>query len=602
MKNLIAMADFLSANSFFNAYVREFDNWRLTDKTANDDDGKYLAISMEKGDLFIPIQYWSTVGRHRFLNHYQFSPSTDCKTLAVTFTLAVTYIAEYLTACDIQVSDEFVARVIESRDNVAHSLMVHEHHLDDLFKPSATHEQAFLNSEQSLLLGHSVHPTPKIRQPLSQEEMATYCTENPNGFRLQWLAVNPEKILYRCADEMRLDQRIESLISSDPDINPDHWNLPDGFLLVPTHPWQLQQIRSSKALANAFNHGDIIELGVAGSHWYATSSIRSLYNPHNQYMLKFSLSIRLTNSIRHLQIKELERGCLISHLLNAKPGQQLKQSQPQFSIIEEPAYLCLCDDDGNPLVETALVFRDNPFVATTSRDNRNHIQHHVLAALTQDNPSNNQSSLSHLVKKLASQNKTSDINAASHWFNAFLHCVVTPLMTAQAQAGLLFGAHQQNIILTTTNYLPTHAYFRDCQGTGLSKLGEKLFATEILESSTTAENQLDREMGNKLFGYYLVINSVFSVISTIATDGLGDESEYLQFFRDSLEELRRQGFDDPSFIEYLLTSPTLWQKGNFICSLSDINENTMSNPLELYQAIENPLLTNIYQSQQVSGA
>lgn len=54
--------------------------------------------------------------------------------------------------------------------------------------------------------------------------------------------------------------------------------------------------------------GLIKDLGKAGAPWLPTTSSRSLYCATSSDMIKFSLSVRLTNSVRTLSVKEVKRG------------------------------------------------------------------------------------------------------------------------------------------------------------------------------------------------------------------------------------------------------------------------------------------------------
>jgi len=96
-------------------------------------------------------------------------------------------------------------------------------------------------------------------------------------------------------------------------------------------------------------------------------------------------------------------------------------------------------------------------------------------------------------------------------------------------------------------------------------------------------------MANKLFAYYLIINSTFGVISSIGADGLIDEADLIDRLRDFFQQHLTRQRQDQSFIRTLLESEELWQKGNFICSLADMNENTLEDPTALYRAVRNPV-------------
>ena len=375
-------------------------------------------------------------------------------------------------------------------------------------------------------------------------------------------------------------------MDSDHELN---WNtegaedIPAGYTLIPAHPWQLARLQALPALQPAFADQSIIPLPPQGRRWHATSSMRSIYAENAPYMLKFSLSVRLTNSVRHLQPQEAERGALISKVLATETGQQFSRRFAHFDIMQEPAYLCLLDDKGEPLPETMMVFRDNLIREQTD------LQHNVLATLTQDHPMKEASRLSTLVQEVAFHQRVDLAQAAQHWFAAFLEVAIKPLLLAQADYGLLFGAHQQNIVLGLRDGLPVHGYFRDCQGTGFSEVGLRLFKLDPAALGESTQNHFESEKANKLFAYYLIINSTFSVISAMGADGLIEEEKLLaqlrEFFKQHLTRQRR----DQSFIRTMLESEVLWQKGNFICSVADINENTMVDPLSIYRLVENPV-------------
>lgn len=97
------------------------------------------------------------------------------------------------------------------------------------------------------------------------------------------------------------------------------------------------------------------------------------------------------------------------------------------------------------------------------------------------------------------------------------------------------------------------------------------------------------EMGNILFAYYLIINSSFNVIAAIAQSGTISESDLLDEMKAFLQDFRSQQPLDSSFLDYVLNQELILQKGNFFCSLDNINENTTENPLALYNLIRNPL-------------
>ncbi|WP_305771057.1 IucA/IucC family protein, partial [Escherichia coli] len=84
--------------------------------------------------------------------------------------------------------------------------------------------------------------------------------------------------------------------------------LSDNQWLFPLHPWQGEYLLQQVWCQALFAKGLIRDLGEAGTSWLPTTSSRSLYCATSRDMIKFSLSVRLTNSVRTLSVKEVERG------------------------------------------------------------------------------------------------------------------------------------------------------------------------------------------------------------------------------------------------------------------------------------------------------
>ncbi|MDR8305548.1 IucA/IucC family siderophore biosynthesis protein, partial [Acinetobacter baumannii] len=78
--------------------------------------------------------------------------------------------------------------------------------------------------------------------------------------------------------------------------------------------------------------GLIKDLGEAGAPWLPTTSSRSLYCAASRDMIKFSLSVRLTNSVRTLSVKEVKRGMRLARLAQTDDWQTLQARFPTFRV------------------------------------------------------------------------------------------------------------------------------------------------------------------------------------------------------------------------------------------------------------------------------
>ncbi|NKC49678.1 hypothetical protein HED54_22935 [Ochrobactrum anthropi ATCC 49188] len=73
------------------------------------------------------------------------------------------------------------------------------------------------------------------------------------------------------------------------------------------HPWQASRLSLRPDIQQLERQGKLIDLGSSGPDWRATSSLRAIYSRESDWMLKFSLSLRLTNSRRIVEPSECLR-------------------------------------------------------------------------------------------------------------------------------------------------------------------------------------------------------------------------------------------------------------------------------------------------------
>lgn len=582
----LTAAERLSANSFFNALLREtgVGEW-VTDKQATlpaDVRLPAIRIPLKADDAFLwlNVSYRSLCGRHQFSLPIIYQ-DTDGHSRIITLTQAAHAIANepdiFPQAETIQ-RKQFTERVSMSVRNMAQAIAARDADLTRLFADPID----FAEAEQALLCGHSIHPTPKSREPFTDEDAVKYAPEFGNTFELQWLAVSPENIEGRSGCELTVDEFTQQLLSLENAGTP----LPDGFVAAPMHPWQWQRLRQYPEISRLLKQGKIIELGQGRQPWRATSSLRAIHGAHSPWMLKFSLSLRLTNSLRTLLPHEMARGLEVPQVRKTPIGREFAERYPEFQILAEPAFLMLRDSQGNALTESMVLFRENPFQNELAENTC------LLATLTQDHPYAADSRAAQLVERHATRTGQDNETSSIQWFDRFLDAVIEPLIIAQADYGLLYGAHQQNLIIRFEDELPKAGYFRDCQGSGYSALGASLLKPYLPDLGAGTENVIDELMVKRLFAYYLVINSCFGLISALAAAGLTTEQALLYHLRQRLESLNAGPRRDRSCLEYLLQADELWAKGNFQCAIIGMNETTTEDPLAIYHRLPNALRTH----------
>ena len=194
------------------------------------------------------------------------------------------------------------------------------------------------------------------------------------------------------------------------------------------------------------------------------------------------------------------------------------------------------------------------------------------------------------MRRISRDERRDPEGVAKLWFERFLKVAVEPFVIAFSEFGLLFGAHQQNLVVGLEKGWPEALYFRDCQGTGYVKEFLPKLRQYLPEAGQAGDHVFPASEAARLFGYYLVINGVFAVISAFAAAGIVEEDELLAIFQNSLQALSKQKLSDRSCVDYLLDTSALLAKGNFLIALRDINENTeVTDPLAGYVDLPNPL-------------
>jgi N2-citryl-N6-acetyl-N6-hydroxylysine synthase len=515
----IQRIDEISLRSFMNSFIRDYS---LDERVILNEDK--VSVVLNEGLLNVFILKYSLLGSHHF------SSKIELDSMEIDFELCATLIARNFSSNkDIST---FLDKVKNSKDNL-YKILSFDRTGD---------EEEYLTSEKSLLNGHPFHPYPKAKWGMNSKEVYEYSPEFVGEFKLVWVKISKKDLYSNISLEKTLNE-ISKMVSFDFTQEPSSKDI-----LIPMHPWQVEKILEKTDKIKIVGHGI--------NSFYALSSMRSTYCPNAEYQLKFSMDIGLTNSIRHLQANESDRGRVVKDIINDLKFLDYKEN---FSIQFEPFFIGIKDSQGNVIPSTIVQFREN---AQDVNDLR------LLSSLCE--------SFHYIDKPIERKN----------WFKSFLNNVISHFFELAIKEGIYLGAHLQNILVRIKNDIPVGCVYRDCQGTGFHTSNLKKYK----ELSRDNGNILDDDEVNKVFGYYLVVNTIFSTISSLADSDKKIELELLADFRTFLLELKYEYKDENlKFIDYLLNSKTLYQKGNMRCCLLNLNENTIDNPWRIYNKISNPL-------------
>ncbi|WP_269321260.1 IucA/IucC family protein [Halomonas sp. BC04] len=358
-------------------------------------------------------------------------------------------------------------------------------------------------------------------------------------------------------------------------------SLPAGRVLVPTHPLQAQWLLSQPSVVEAIARGLIEPLGSLGPMFTATSSVRTLYCEEADWMFKFSIPVKVTNSLRINKAHELRAGMVMVRLIE-RTG--FLEVEPRFRFLQDPAYLTVRLPGG---CESGfeMILRENPFSRGRGRGVI------CVATLTQDPLEGRLSRLHGLIEGLALNEGRSLAAVSRDWFCHYLRCAIEPALRLYDEHGIALEAHQQNSLLDLSAGYPSCYYYRDNQGFYLSQAHRAALEALCPGVAESPELFYQDAMIRDRFCYYLVANQLFSVIARFGQDGLLEERVLLDLLRCALEGWR-ENFAGPALplVTLLLEEESLPYKGNLLTRVHDVDELNAELEMAVYTRIPNPLL------------
>lgn len=587
-----ALADHSAASAFLNALLREWDGWSALrpDETARLEaafpdgfaasGGEILKLPLSGGDALLihaPARTpFRTAVRLPFI-HLGCDGSLRQVPLAKALSLLVT--DPVASAGDEALQMKLLQRVMDSRLAAEEAFRLRQ-------PPGLASGWNFQQGEQALTGGHATHPNPRSRDGLDLAEARRFAPDLGGHFPLFWCLAHRSILVLASGMPVPAEEMLRALAASDPSLPAELRQPEDGFVPLPWHPFQAPKLLARADVIVWVKEGLLRPQGELGQPFAATGSFRGVHAWHAPSMLKFSLSLRLTNSRRTLARKEVERGLQLAELLDGPIGESLAADFPKVSILREPAYVALKDADGGALEESFVVLRDNPFRDASAPGPV------MMASLCEQRP-DGASPLGGLILARAARDGAAAEELAESWLQGFLDVAIHPLMEIRARYGLLFGAHQQNMTLALDeDGWPAHLWLRDCQGTGHLTTHHGMLAKHLPDIGRHAENVVPPELGDGLVCYYVIVNNLMSTIATLVLDGLITEERANRCLLAFLQREKTQSRGDTSLHDFLLSRPTWVSKGNYRTSLSNVNEASGdgSGQLAAFLEMPNPLL------------
>ena len=582
------LAEYASFQAFVNCYLREVDGgcWLSPDSPQTRAllpqtllTGKsllQLTLPRQELTLWLLVSYRSRVGRHRIEAVFcQQGAQLQQEGFWSTLLLLV---KELFHERNAQPGAGLKRRQLELTHRLTDSLQNTVRYLEARWPQPYRTPLSFCRAEQSLVLGHWLHPTPKSRQGILDWQHPLITPELEGQFQLHYVAVHRDWVEQQSLLPQSAETLVrEALMQSDHSVSigPDE-------VLIPVHPLQAHWLLAQPRVQAWQEAGRLRYLGPLGHTFTATSSVRTVYHRDAPWMYKLSLPVKITNSLRQNRVRELRAGVLMAGLLH---NLQFSRRFPRFQVIADPAYLTVRDPEGGDSGFEAIV-RANPFGAESDQSVL------CLAALVQEpwHPRQRRAVLTELIERQALEEGRAPGAVARDWFDAYWHCAVEPCLVLFDHHGIALEAHQQNSLLRLADGYPETYYYRDNQGFYLDEQQKP----RLLQWQPTLEADSDLFYPTDAildrFGYYLLVNQVFAVVDRLGADGLLPEAELIERVRDKLEALRLTlSGNGRVLIERWLTQTQLPAKANLLTRVEDIDELEADMELAAYTTIDNPL-------------
>jgi siderophore synthetase component len=508
VRHATVSADHVVAHTLLNCFVREVAG---PERQAKLVDGLlHLRLPRLDRRLRIAVRRSSLAGAHRFTGPV--AEHRGGAWIELDWQDVAGAIAAELTMATGVVNDEFTGQVAASHD-------VTETALRQRF-PAVS--DRYLESEQSLLLGHRFHPTPKSRSTAGGD-WADYAPETGSRLELRYLAVR--------ADRVREDSVSRDDLAALDRLRP----VPTGYRLLPVHPWQFDLLRHNANLRTALRDGTLLDLGGGGPLFTPTSSVRTLHGQDS--FLKFSLNVRITNCVRKNAAYELSSAVALTRLLD-------NADIPGCRVLREPAYRTVDVGDQElfegfgVIVREGLEGRLRPGVTA------------LLAAAVADEYPLSDAHVSRLVAA----------DGVLDWWRAYLRLLVPPVLSTYFDHGVVLEPHLQNVLVGVDGTgMPAQMLFRDLEGTKL--LAAHHTATlAALPPEVAGPMTYTAEQGWRRVAYCLLVNHVAEVVAALADLRPDAEADLWALVRDELAAFPGQ----PTELRAILAGGPVPAKANLL--------------------------------------
>ncbi|NRD75565.1 siderophore biosynthesis protein PvsD [Shewanella sp. VB17] len=437
--------------------------------------------------------------------------------------------------------------------------------------------KSLIGSEQSLLWGHAMHPSPKSRHGVSFDDMLACSPEIQANFPLYWFEVDPSLIKQLHCTDVKPMEWIDRI-------------KPSNVCLYPCHPWEVKTILAQPLVQRAMAFGLIKPLGEMGAKVCPTSSVRTTYIPDINQFMKFSIHVRLTNCVRKNAWYELESAVALSRVL-MKVASDGYAHCPNFSLMAEPGastldLSALENVDGVSVSQSdhlmvsecfGILYREGISISQLEQ----YKPEMAGALFAWDSQGDSIGEMR--MREVAKRRQQSYQQTVVQWFGAYIEVLLPSIFYFFFKRGVAFEPHLQNTVIGFEDDMPAYIWLRDLEGTKL--LPEFWPSSSLPDLSEEAKSSVyyTRELGWSRIAYCSLINNVSEAMFHLAAGDRALETELWQLLANVVEQWQQVEGEEPELVG-LLQGEKIPAKNNLSTRLF-----MKADRLSSYTQLTNPL-------------
>ena len=512
------------------------------------------------------FMYWSNVGHHVYHPDIHLVNHTDKQSISAMTAIEKLFEAFTAQANTQQTEDHTHQHAIfeDIKNSIQRTARYLEHRGD------LRNEGPYIESEQSLYLGHPFHPTPKSAKGFTDADLERYAPECHTAFQLHYLSIDTALMHARYVDgcESHAAQMLLALAACTTA------DLAHGYALLPVHPYQMGVLQQQPAFQEAMRQGRIKDLGQRGTYVYPTSSVRTVFSKVHNIYLKLPIKVKITNFVRTNNEEQLARTLDAAEVIATLKAQY---ETSDFKLMFEEGYRAMQQledtEDFDLLANTGMIIREG--IEDYAEDK----EIHVLASLFETMPHRFESQLGQLFEQSGWH--------WTAWLDRYLEITLRPMLNLFAETGISLEAHVQNTLVSFEQGVPSVCYVRDLEGISISEtIGtEAGLIPRIVASHSPVVDE--HETAWHRFKYYIIVNHLGHFIATLGKATQCEEDHWAHV-HETLQRWLSEA-DHPALIrciQDLVQSPTFSAKANFKSKLEDCSETP------IYVDMPNPIYIN----------